>query len=271
MNAEGSGGATIEAKNSDVADIGFLTRSPNRVDILRLLSDGSQTSSDLKRQLDLPRTTLRRNLVELADKNWVKEKPTANQFEITQAGEIILNSYTEMTEQVETAGRIASFYAHLPFSLPVDGEALRRCSFTCSTDARPHAPMTRQIELLELCSTVSGLLPVISPYFLETVAGLDTTFEQCTLLSERATFDALQRTEPETLERFRARPGCTVAVVEKTPQYGLYRTDGDPVMTTYTENNRLHTTVEAPSETSVAEWIAQQYDEYAADVREFDP
>lgn len=271
MDAERSGSATMEAGNSDVADIGFLTRSTNRVDILRLLSEGSQSSSDLERQLDLPRTTLRRNLVELADKNWVKEKPTANRFEITQAGEIILNSYTEMTEQVETAGRIASFYAHLPFSLPVDGEALRQCSFTCSTATRPHAPMTRQIELLEQCSEVSGLLPAVSPYFVETIAGLDTTFERCTLLSERANFDALGRTEPQTLERFRTRPGCSVAVVEETPQYGLYRTDGDPVMTTYTENNRLHTTVEAPSETSVAEWIEQQYDEYTGDVREYDP
>lgn len=251
----------------EASDIEFLTRSSNRVEILEELRDQPMSSSELRRSLDVPRTTLRRNLVELTDRDWVREKVAENEFELLQAGEIILSSYTSMMDEITKAGEIASFHTHMAGALPVDSDALRACSYTCSTAVAPHAPMTRQLEVIGECGEFQAVLPVVSPHFVDRATALETTLSGV-VTGNRAELNVLARDYPEVFASL--ADDCRLQASDELPGYGLYLTDETDMITTFTDNMRIHTLLEAPRGSPVSAWVRDEYDAATSDATPYD-
>jgi len=259
----------VESEVSDqLADIGFVARSSNRLRILEELDSGDKKTADLRETLDIPRTTLRRNLVELVEKNWIAEDPTCNEYSINQAGRIVLESFTRTIERIDQAGRLAAFYNHMPDSMDIETDNLQNCSVTCTTDAHPHKPMMTQISIIQQASDVQAVFPVLSPHFLERIADVDTSFDQLLLVSERSHVERVRTNLSPNVRRLLDQSGHRFCATDNVPAFGLCLADDVRNIATYTPNMRIHTVLEASTGSTVAEWIDETFESTTGSITE---
>lgn len=246
------------------SEIGFLARSKTRVRILRALSEGSVSALSLQQRLDLPRTTLRRNLVELEEKNWIEERPAENDFRITQAGELVLVSFTEMVDEVELACDVGAFLEHLPDSIPADPEAFRTCTITRSTPHRPHAPVSRVTDLVASSRRVELVVPLVPPFYVEMFADRGLDADTARVVTDATSVDRIRREHPDRYATF-VESGGEVAALEDTPGFAVGSVDETRLVGTFTDDMRVSTVLEAPADTELAAWVDETYAEWAAD------
>src|SRR6056297_1874939 len=95
----------------------FLIASPNRYRLLRSLSDGATSPDTLGEELDLPRSTLRRNLTALEDQGYISYAATENRYEITVTGEIACEAIGDALSTIEFGASIGPFVERFPVAL----------------------------------------------------------------------------------------------------------------------------------------------------------
>jgi predicted transcriptional regulator len=248
------------------SDIGFLARSRTRVDILEELREEDVSAPALRERLDLPRTTLRRNLVELEERNWVIERTGENEFSITPAGELALEAFSQVATDVETANAVGSFLEHLPTTPPGDHDEFRACSITCSTSHSPHAPVSRVGTLVAESSRVELIVPIVSPLYVEMLTDRELVADSIRVTTSAETVDRVRRQHPEQYEAFTDSPGWELHAVEETPAFAVGRADEVRLAGTFTDDMRVDTVLEAPPDTTLAAWIDQQYSAWMEEV-----
>ncbi len=119
--------------------IQYLLASAERVRILEALRSGPTRQCTLRRECSLARSTVHRNLRGCEERNWVVG--TCEGYELTQAGEQILDAYQQFADTVCTIADHEPVLEHLHgVDEPLPSSALDDCQTTPTVEDNPHAP-----------------------------------------------------------------------------------------------------------------------------------
>ncbi|WP_139246731.1 helix-turn-helix transcriptional regulator [Halogranum amylolyticum] len=94
-----------------MANIAYLARSQNRIEILETLTTGSHTSRDVEEQTGTSRSTLERITTELEERGWA-ERNNNGEYVLTETGERIAEEtsrYVGAMEAIETLGEAVNW------------------------------------------------------------------------------------------------------------------------------------------------------------------
>jgi len=128
-------------------EIAFLTRSENRIEVLRTLADGAYTRRELGDAVAASQPTIGRVLNDLRDREWVSSD--GERYRATATGELVADGITDLRARLETETRLREVVAYLPTdAIDVDLRAFADATITTPTGTRPNAPIERMVDLL---------------------------------------------------------------------------------------------------------------------------
>ena len=246
------------------ADVQFLTHSPNRGSVLRVVAEeGPLDRYDIEERVDATRRTVVRNLNELADRGFVTETDAG--VRPTSLGAFLAESYDQFVTDTALADRLAPFLQHVPPSLfDLDPRHLADADMLTASETSPYAVLDRTLELRRSASTIREIAPAVEKQSIEQLVRRirsDEDLEMTTIIPADAAEDAM--TNPDYreahLETLRAegvemfahpeRIPLFVGVLDETTALGSIR-DGRP--------NALVTTTD-PAAREWAEETIQAY------------
>ncbi len=246
-----------------LSDINCLARSHNRLQILKQLHQNPCSSTELRRTLDMHRTTLQRNLRTMREKHWIHTEPTENTHRITPPGTLLLEGFQDVLGTAETAMALGSFLKQFPASLPANIDCLRECRVTTSTSFDPHAQVRRLLTLLEDTKMVRLFVPKLSPLLVRPIADHltnETTFE---LISTIRVIERLQNMHPTLIETFVENNAIHFLDTATSQPVGIGILDEHVVLIVYDKKQTIHAILEATSEQQeIIDWAKQRYSSY---------
>ncbi|WP_121741429.1 helix-turn-helix transcriptional regulator [Natronorubrum halophilum] len=133
---------------SALEEIEFLALSANRVDVLRLLSEGGHTRNELAAETGASQATLGRILGDFQDRSWIGRD--GSEYAATATGRLVASGFTDLREIIETERRLRGIVDYLPAdAMTFDLRRLATATITTPSQTRPNAPLSRLLELLE--------------------------------------------------------------------------------------------------------------------------
>lgn len=244
-------------------DVEFLASSSNRVTVLQTLAERSYTRQELHDVTGVTRPTLGRILDDCEARGWVTHE--GRTFSLAPVGRLLVTSFTDLLETVETTHRLREVAPFLPLDeLPFDVRRFRE-----STIVVPHTPdvfahLRRVGEIVEDGTTVRWLGGNVY---------LDAVFRQRELIGERGQryeivlgHDALDVvcSHPETNELLRE-----ILATENVALYGytgavpfsLGLVDDTALVLPYDEEGTPCALVETV-DPEIRAWVVATLDEY---------
>ena len=94
-------------------DVAYLSRSPNRVAILRALVEGPTTRREIAETTETSRTTLDRIVNELEERGWA-ERTSDGSYVATASGSHLMRQFDPFLESIEGLRRLGEAVAWLP-------------------------------------------------------------------------------------------------------------------------------------------------------------
>ena len=259
----GSSGTGSVEIDEMLADIECLARSQNRLRILQRLSESPCSSAELRQELGIPRTTLRRNLIELEEKHWIRTSPTAECYRIAPPGQLFLEKFHELLEVTQVADRLGSFLDRFPAEIPAGVECLRACRITRPGTHDPHAPMNRLLTLIDDASILRGFVPIMCAMYARAFANRASDGTDFELITRPRAVEALRADHPSLLEPLANVDSGCLLVTEELPRYSMYLLNGIVVLAAYDGDGRIHSLLEATdAQTEIVDWAEQQYASY---------
>lgn len=247
-------------RQSIITTVGWVSRSETRVQILVLLTEGARDLMDLENALTVHRTTLRRNLQKLVERDLIRECAATKTYRLTQIGEVFIDAIKELVDTVERKYGLAAYIDKFPQSLPVDSQCSSTCQVTVPETGQPYAPMFRLNSLLSTATTVSMYIPVFD---LTTARMIATQMEETTeikIIVDEKAVDDLQYDQRSILNSIDTHESGSLHLVTEGPQYGILLLENSVVLATYDENNRVLSLLES-SDTELSDWVEARYQE----------
>ncbi|WP_049921736.1 helix-turn-helix transcriptional regulator [Halopiger djelfimassiliensis] len=176
---------------SALEEIEFLALSPNRVEVLALLSAGRYTRRELAEATGASQATLGRILDDFDDRSWVTRD--GSEYTATATGRLVSAGVTDLRDILETERKLRGIVEYLPTeTLTFDLRRLSEATITVPSRTRPSAPLQRLLELLEDAEDVRALSHAFNEQTLTVVQEQTTTGEQTfTGVFSRAAIEAL--------------------------------------------------------------------------------
>lgn len=130
-----------------LAEIEFLARSSNRIEVLAALVERAQTRRELAEAVDVSQPTLGRILGDLRERNWIAAD--GDRYRATATGRLVATGITDLRDRLATEAQLREVAEWLPTEvLDVDLRHFRGATVTTPTQTRPNAPIQRMLELL---------------------------------------------------------------------------------------------------------------------------
>lgn len=131
---------------SALEEIEFLALSANRVEVLRLLSEGRHTRGDLAEETGASQATLGRILGDFEERSWIRRED--GQYVATATGRLVADGFTDLLEILETESELRDIVRYLPtHAMDFDLRRLADATVTVPSQTRPNAPLQRQLDL----------------------------------------------------------------------------------------------------------------------------
>ncbi|QZA88343.1 ArsR family transcriptional regulator [Salinarchaeum sp. IM2453] len=180
---------------SALEEIEFLALSPNRVEVLQLLSNGTYTRKELAEQTDVSQATLGRILGDFQDRSWVKRVDSA--YTTTSTGSLVCKGFTQLMEMITTEQQLRGIAAYLPEDeFTFDIQHLADTRITTPTRTRPNAPLKRLLTLIDGAARITTVSHAFNEETLTIVHDLVTNGDtQFNGIFSRAAISALQSDE----------------------------------------------------------------------------
>lgn len=142
-------------------DAAYLTRSENRVAVMRLLAEAPRDRGALQEATGVSRVTVGRMLGELEDRGWVRRE--GHDYRLTHAGRIVAEDLSRLLETTETARKLRDVEALLPVErFDFDLRRLADAEVRRPSRSDPNAHMRRMATLLSGADRVRVLAPSVS-------------------------------------------------------------------------------------------------------------
>lgn len=130
-----------------LAEIEFLARAPNRIEVLAQVVEEPRTRGDLEAALDVSQPTLGRILQALSERHWVRAE--GGRYHATATGRLVAAGITDLRDRLETETRLREVVEWLPTdAMDVDFRHLGDATITTPSQTRPNAPIRRMLALI---------------------------------------------------------------------------------------------------------------------------
>jgi predicted transcriptional regulator len=137
-----------------LAEVEFLARSVNRIEILATLSADAYTRRELGEAVDASQPTIGRVLNDLSARSWIDYD--GERYEATATGAYVAAGITDLRDRLATETRLREVIDYFPFdAVDVGLDALADARITTPSAPRPNAPIERMTELLRETSHTS--------------------------------------------------------------------------------------------------------------------
>jgi predicted transcriptional regulator len=132
---------------SALEEIEFLALSPNRVEVLRLLSEGRHTRGELGEATGASQATLGRILGDFEERSWIRRED--GEYVATATGRLVAEGFSDLLDIVETERELRDIVRYLPtHAMDFDLRRLADATITVPSQTRPNAPVQRLLDLL---------------------------------------------------------------------------------------------------------------------------
>lgn len=236
----------------------FLSSSPNRYRLLDALVDDAATPTELGERLEIPRSTLRRNLAALERRGYVSRLPSENRYECTTVGATVRDAFGKALERIERADSLVPFFEDFPADLPSSIE-FESCEVVVSTTDGPYEPVSRVRRTLEGSSRARGFLPTINPVYVDPLCECADRGLTIELIAPEAAYEAVQSARPDAVEKFESIPEIHLFQSPSVPEYALGWIDDELVLGAFDANMRTQSVLFV-SDPSVDEWALERYE-----------
>lgn len=132
---------------SALAEVEFLARSENRVEVLCALADERYTRRELAASTGASQATLGRILGDFEERSWVRAED--GEYVATATGRLVAGGLRDLVEILETETRLRDVVRYLPtHAMDFDLGHLADATVTRPTETRPDAPVRRVLDLV---------------------------------------------------------------------------------------------------------------------------
>lgn len=248
---------------SALEEIEFLALSSNRVEVLRLLSEGPQTRSGLATDTGASQATLGRILGDFEERSWVRRE--GGEYVATATGRLVSKGFTDLLEILETEGELRDIVRYLPTqAMEFDLRHLADATITVPSETRPNAPVQRVLELLDDADEVRAFSHAFNEQSLTLIQERTTAGEQTfeAVLSRNAvTALAEDSTLRRRLESLLDAEGAEIRAREDDIPLAVTIVDDVVHVLVRDENGVLRASVDTDDET-VRSWAHDTFEEY---------
>ncbi|WP_435360027.1 helix-turn-helix transcriptional regulator [Haloarchaeobius sp. DFWS5] len=157
----------MDDRSAIIEEIGFLSRSTNRVRILEVIDEFDGASrDDLRTELAASRTTVTRNVEALLDRGWIRQEN--REYRVEPGVELVIERFRDLEETVETVQRLQPFLQWTTReTFDVDLSLLRDASLTVAEPGNPWAMVNEHVSGLRESSVDRILLPLTGLHAME--------------------------------------------------------------------------------------------------------
>lgn len=243
-------------------DIGFLSGSPDRFRILTVLEQSPRSRAALQEIVGSHRTTLRRNLRALAERDWIKEDPSDNLYHISPAGRVVTTAFSALLEDLSAANQIGTLHSMLPDDIAVDTAILRTGELIVGDQQTPFAAVNRFLGFVRRAESLKMCVPAMNPRYVPVLEDRSRS-GSVELLGTRDVFETIENVEPSSFEALSESKAVEMLVVDETPPFAVCLSSEDAVIITYDERMRIHGLVVTDNEGSqLYKWVEQKYESF---------
>lgn len=147
--------------------INFLTGSQARWQILLELRASPREFTDLRHDLDVPQSTLNRNLTKLAAEGWVHEE-TDRTYRLTSLGTFFVDRFEPLSDVLAIVDELSEHPEAFPLTeFGFDVARLADADWLDAGDNQPHTVINRIRAILEETTTIHGFTPIYNPAYID--------------------------------------------------------------------------------------------------------
>lgn len=253
-----------ELSEDALQDVSYLTRSRNRVKILRAVASESIPPRELVEMLGISRSTLQRILSELEDRKWAKRTPEGH-YVATPTGTHVVNELVPFVESMEIIRELGGAVATLPTdSLSLGIKHFRDATVIRPAPNDPNAPGSYFATAIRDTAELRCAVDLAAPLSLE--EAMRERVDDGVLQSEHVLTDRLFRyncQHPERAQtwqdlaqsgadvyRYDGAIACNVFVLDETVLLGETPPDGEGCTLIETDSERV---------VEWAHWFIEEY------------
>lgn len=249
-----------EPERNALESVEFLAASPVRLRILNALADGPAEPSRLEERLDVPRSTLRRNLSELVDRSYVARAATRSEYELTDVGVIVRDAVRDLASTVAAADSAIPFLRRFPVDIPVPTETVLSCDVTTIAAETPFDPISVVKDRIVSGKSVRGFLPVINPILLDSLESIVDRGVSVSAIAPSSAYEPLEANFGEAFDAVASASNVHLYVSDDVPEYSVGFVDETALLGAFDEHMRTHSVLQATAESPVYEWALEQYE-----------
>jgi predicted transcriptional regulator len=157
---------SLDRYGSALADVDYLTRSPNRVRVLSGLSESPRERRELAEETGITRPTLSRILDELVERGWVARD--GRTYHATALGRFLAGEFEAFVERVRPVALlddVARWFPREGFEFELD--RLATAEVVTATPTNAVAPTTHAVRELRGATEVTVVSPAVLPSAIE--------------------------------------------------------------------------------------------------------
>ena len=223
-----------------------------RIRLLATLNESREDARTLVDELDVPHSTVQRNLNKLEDRGWI-DATVNRRYYTTPVGEMVLDSLDDLLGTVQSMDGLAAFVDCVPFEqFEFELDLLADADCVVADTDTPAAPLNEFVELLANSTGFTLVTPHWNPAYSDVIerqlaAGNDV--ELITTVSQRS---LLTGSGVASLEDSLDSEHLCVNLSEETLPFGVAIVDREVALVGY-RDSALRVVVESGDE-AVAAW-----------------
>lgn len=240
--------------------LNFLTGSETRWSILLALADEEKSFADLRTELDVPQSTLNRNLGKLTTEGWVSENSDRT-YTLTQTGAFFLDRFQPLEDALTVVERLADYPDAFPLEeFDFDVSRLADGDWHLASENKPYTAINAARRTFKTGTKIRGFLPYYNPAYTDVAESIAATPEasllgmvpkhQLDLATDDVDFDIGELDGPGHVE---------YRVWDADPDYALGIIDDEKVVLTGHHEGGMPSVMVETDDEEVREWAREAF------------
>lgn len=245
----------------NVDALNFLTGSDVRWQLLLALSEEPRDFGTLRIDLDVPQSTLNRNLTKLAEEGWVHER-TDRAYRLTALGEFFVEQFSPMADVMTVVERLSEY----PDSFPVDewgfdATRLADADYISAAPNEPYAVINRVRAVFEESTQIHGINPHYNPAYIDvTVRVASKPDSEVIGLTPTHQLDPAVQDDSFDADDFPDDANVEFRVWEGDIDYGLAIVDEETVLFTGDHEGGMPGVLFETTDPEIVSWAQSEFD-----------
>ena len=242
--------------------INFLTGSEARWETLVELNDQPRSFSELRDELDIPQSTLNRNLSKLEEEGWVHEDENRT-YHLSSLGNVLVSRVRTLEDVLTVADKLDDHPDAFPLeNFGFDIARLADADWRAARENEPYKAVNRVRAVFQGATTLRGYTSHYNPAYIDVSERVASQPDgQVVGMVPDHQLDAAIEDEYFDLSQFRNESNVEFRVWEGDIDYGVAIVDDERVVYTGGLSGGMPSVMFESDDEEVVEWTKQRYEE----------